>query len=379
MPLFNNAAIAALFKATGTSATPNTTNGNDSKKNQNRGETKKCKLVKQEVPTGVTVLHLVLPTTEDSYYTDMPSATTAQALEAIMEILEQQEEDLKLVGKQEWMEEWLSNDNPQVPLSGIEKIESKMFDNYFQQGVETVGSNTKEIWHFAILGTTDKGNMIKLAKATINDAQWRTQLNLNYFPEINNYYAGWLSGADLEVFQLSDVGGAIMKSLMKVSPNNIQLEEDESGSDLTPLFDIQTVRYSSTTNSQTKMSSPVYMVTCAQKNLARVCHLLSMLNRDYHNNRFNEFVSTKATPKQRWDKLEDNINFYSSKNTSSWPARVSALSTSPRCCLRASHIKEKHPIYKTCSQQTRSSPSSNTHGKVVAKSSVNAMIQQSAL
>jgi hypothetical protein len=108
-------------------------------------ETKKCKFVKQEVPTGVTVLNLVLPTTEDSYYMDMPDATTAQALEAIMEILDQQEENLKLVGKQEWMEEWLSKDNPQVPLSGIEKFERKMFDNYFQQGIKTVGSNTKEI------------------------------------------------------------------------------------------------------------------------------------------------------------------------------------------------------------------------------------------
>jgi hypothetical protein len=56
--------------------------------------------VKQEVPTGMTVLCLVLPTTEDSYYMDMPNATTTQALEAIMEILEQQEENLKLVGKQ---------------------------------------------------------------------------------------------------------------------------------------------------------------------------------------------------------------------------------------------------------------------------------------
>jgi hypothetical protein len=146
MPLFNNAAIAASFKATSALAANNTTNGNDTKKNHNGVETKKCELVKQEVPTGVTVVRLVLPTTESSYYTDMPNATTAQALEAIMEILEQQEENLKLVGKQEWMEEWLSNDNPQVPLSGIEKIKSKMFDNYFQQGLETVGSNTKEIW-----------------------------------------------------------------------------------------------------------------------------------------------------------------------------------------------------------------------------------------
>jgi hypothetical protein len=31
------------------------------------------------------------------------------------------------------MEEWLTNDNLQVLLSGIEKIKSKMFDNYFNK------------------------------------------------------------------------------------------------------------------------------------------------------------------------------------------------------------------------------------------------------
>jgi hypothetical protein len=87
MPLFNSTAIAASFKATSTLTTPNTTNGNNAKKNQNSVETNKCKLVKQEVPTGMTVLRLVLPTTEDSYYTDMPDTTTAQALEVIMESL----------------------------------------------------------------------------------------------------------------------------------------------------------------------------------------------------------------------------------------------------------------------------------------------------
>jgi hypothetical protein len=61
------------------------------------------------------------------------------------------------------------------------------------------------------------------------------------------------------------------------------------------------------------MSSPVYMATCAQKNLARVRRLLSMLNGDYYNNGFNEFVSTKATPEQQWDKLHEHINFCSSK------------------------------------------------------------------
>jgi hypothetical protein len=132
MPLFNNVAIAALVKATSTLATPNTTNGNNAKKNHNRVETNKCKLVKQGVPTGMTVLCLVLPTTEDSYYTDMPNATTVQALEAITEILEQQE-NLKLVGKQEWMEEWPSKDNPQVPLSGIEKIKGRCLITIFNK------------------------------------------------------------------------------------------------------------------------------------------------------------------------------------------------------------------------------------------------------
>jgi hypothetical protein len=61
------------------------------------------------------------------------------------------------------------------------------------------------------------------------------------------------------------------------------------------------------------MSSPVYMITCAQKNLARVCCLLTMLNGDYNNNGFNVFKSTKATPEQQWDSLEEHINFYSSK------------------------------------------------------------------
>jgi hypothetical protein len=114
---------------------------------------------------------LVLPTTEDKYYTDMPNTTTAQALQTIIEIPEQPEENLKLVGKQEWMEEWLPTDSLCIPLSDIERIDTKMFQSYFQQGTKTVGAITKEIWHFAIAGTSDKGDLIKLAKATINSKQ----------------------------------------------------------------------------------------------------------------------------------------------------------------------------------------------------------------
>jgi hypothetical protein len=76
-----------LFKATGTPTTANSSNRNNNKKNQNSFETNKCKLVKEEVLRGMTVLRLVLPTTEDKYYMDMPNATTAQALETIIKIL----------------------------------------------------------------------------------------------------------------------------------------------------------------------------------------------------------------------------------------------------------------------------------------------------
>jgi hypothetical protein len=81
MPLFNNAVVAALFKTTGTPTTPNSSTGNDNKRICNRVKTDKYELVKQDVPTSMTVLHLVLPTTEDKYYMDMPNATTVQALE----------------------------------------------------------------------------------------------------------------------------------------------------------------------------------------------------------------------------------------------------------------------------------------------------------
>jgi hypothetical protein len=127
------------------------------------------------------------------------------------------------------MEEWLSTDNLCIPLSDIERIKTKMFESYFQQGTESVGDITKEIWRFAIAGTADKGNLIKLAKMTINSKQWQTMLNLNYFPEINYYYAGWISGADLE-------GGSILHNLEKIGPKGIKLEEDKARGDLEPMF-----------------------------------------------------------------------------------------------------------------------------------------------
>jgi hypothetical protein len=102
-------------------------------------------------------------------------------------------------------------------------------------------------------------------------------------------------GADPEVLQLLDVGSAINQAMKAIDPANIKIEEDETGSDQIPTTGIQTVRYTANVADRTKMSSPVYMITCAQKDLARVRHLLAMLNRNYSENGFNEFISIKAT------------------------------------------------------------------------------------
>jgi hypothetical protein len=88
--------------------TPNQANKNDpnqGKKSCTGIVTSKSELGKQELPTGVTVLRLVFPMTDDSHYMDLPEATTEQALDTIIRIIKYQEENLELVGNQEWMEE----------------------------------------------------------------------------------------------------------------------------------------------------------------------------------------------------------------------------------------------------------------------------------
>jgi hypothetical protein len=145
-----------------------------------------------------------------------------------------------------------------------------MQTNYFQQGTEKVGANTKEVWCFAISGSSNIRNLLKLTKATINKAQWRIAINMNYFDKINYYFAGWISGADPEVLQLTDVGNATNNSMSLLKPEKIKIKEDEQGSDHTPRFGIQTVRYTAAVTRRTKMASPVYMITCVQRNLSRL-------------------------------------------------------------------------------------------------------------
>jgi hypothetical protein len=243
----------------------------------------------------MTVLRLVFPMTDDNHYMDLPEATMEQALDTIIGIIEYQEENLELVGNQEWLEEWNTQDNPRKVLSDINKLGPETIKNYFQQGSENVGGYLKEVWRFAIAGSADKDTLLKSIKWTLNDEEWRITINQNYFPEINYYYAGWLSGADPEVLQLLDIGGAINQVMKAINPANIKIEEDETGSDQIPTIGIQMVRYMANVADRTKMSSPVYMITCAQKDLARARRLMTMLNGNYLENGFNKFISIKAT------------------------------------------------------------------------------------
>jgi hypothetical protein len=260
--------------------------------------TNKYELVKQELLTGVTVLRLVFPMTDESIYADLPEATTKQALDTIIGIIEYQEENLELVGNQEWMEEWPSQDNPRKLLSNINKLQSK-----------TIFNKVPKTWEATLRSLV----ICNRRKWTLNEEDWRITINENYFSKINFYYAGWLSGADPEVLQLSDVGSAINQSMKAIKPESIKVEEDESGCDNTPAIGIQTVRYTANVTDRSKMSSPVYMITCTQKNLTQVRRLLSMLNRNYSENGFKEFVSNKATLKHHWVKLGEHIAFYSNK------------------------------------------------------------------
>jgi hypothetical protein len=147
-----------------------------------------------------------------------------------------------------------------------------------------VGGYLKEVWRFAIAGSVDKDTLLNNIKWTLNDKNWRITINQNYFSEINYYYAGWLSRADPEVLQLANVGSAINQLMKVINPACIKVEEDESGCDQTPAIGIQTVRYTANIPDWSKMSSPVYMITCTQKNLTRVTS--AMLNGNYQENRF---------------------------------------------------------------------------------------------
>jgi hypothetical protein len=77
---------------------------------------------------------------------------------------------------------------------------------------------------------------------------------------------------------------AINQSTEKINPAAIKIEEDEQGSDHIPEFGIQTVCYTATVTGCTKMISPVFMITCVQRNLTRLRRLFPRIKGNYYLN-----------------------------------------------------------------------------------------------
>jgi hypothetical protein len=66
-------------------------------------------------------------------------------------------------------------------------------------------------------------------------------------------------------------------------------------------------------NGATRASAPVVTVACEQKNISRVRRFLQVLHDQYLMMGFNEFVSTKCNMDQRWECLNQHINFLADK------------------------------------------------------------------
>jgi hypothetical protein len=59
------------------------------------------------------------------------------------------QEPLLLVGNNEWLEQW-DTTHERLNLGDIvQNIEDDVMDNYFQQSIENIGYETKEVWHLA--------------------------------------------------------------------------------------------------------------------------------------------------------------------------------------------------------------------------------------
>jgi hypothetical protein len=195
--------------------------------------------------------------------------------------------------------------------------------------------------------------------------------------EINFYFAGWLSGANPEVLQLMDVGNAINKSMEKINPVAIKIKEDKQGSDHIPKFGIQTVCFTATVTGCTKMISPVFMITCVQRNLTRLQRLFPMIKGNYYLNSYNEFISTKATKEHRWDKLGEHIMFYSSKQYFFVTGEgLSNTATSTVLAEQVTHLGQTSTLRELLTSK-KHSVLFNTLGLEAVKSSVNTMTQQS--
>ena len=95
----------------------------------------KNELAKRAPPGDFEVFRLTMPILKNGTYKDFPDYDTGTAIKAVMDIIGEIDE-IKLLGKKEWMEEWDSTDERLV-LGDIEgEFEEETITNYFQSSLE---------------------------------------------------------------------------------------------------------------------------------------------------------------------------------------------------------------------------------------------------
>jgi hypothetical protein len=150
-------------------------------------------------------------------------------------------------------------------------------------------------------------------KQKLRAAKFSIMFDLNIFSEILDYDVGWLSGADSDVIQKSNLTESIDEAISNFNADFLKHVASEEGADEFPKFALRTKRYTAKKNGNTRTSAPVITVSCEQKNIARVRRFFQALHDQYFYTGFNEFVSTKCNMDQRWDCLNQHIEFLADK------------------------------------------------------------------
>jgi hypothetical protein len=314
MGLFDSSAVAAAFKTT--VETDDNTGEWTVVKPANPYGTKREKneLAIAALPGDFQIYRFTIPIKQNGDYKDFPEFDEIQAITTLMELTTDIRET-QLVGKQEWMQQWDST-HDRLDLGEIEGPYSEdVRMNYFQNVIEKTKYGGKDHWRMAIAGVPVKevDGYVAEVKSRLRAANLNVYFELHEFTEMIEYDAGWLSGMDADVLQKSAVTECIRFAFQEFDVKFLKYASGEEGADLLPKFVLKTKRYTAVKNGATRASAPVVTVACEQKNISRVRRFLQVLHDQYLMMGFNEFVSTKCNPDQRWECVNQHINFLADK------------------------------------------------------------------
>jgi hypothetical protein len=314
MGLFDSTTVAAAFKTT--VETDDNTGEWTVVKPANPYGTKREKneLAMAALPGDFQIYRFTIPQKQNGNYKDFPEFDEIQAITALMELTTDIRET-QLVGKQEWMQQWDSV-HERLNLGEIEgPYPEEVRTNYFQNVTEKTKYGEKDHWRMAIAGVPEKEveGYIAEVKARLRTAKLSVYFERHEFTEMIEYDVGWLSGMDADVLQKSAVTECINFAFQRFDDKFLKEAPGEEGADKIPKFVLKTKRYTAVKNGASRASAPVVTVACEQKNISRVRRFLQVLHDQYLMMGFNEFVSTKCNTDQRWECLNQHINFLADK------------------------------------------------------------------